>query len=184
MQHQRIGIVPPPRAQSAGNGRRDAAAHGTGRGHLHQHDHREHQRHARQRIGAQLADKVGLDKPNARLRQHHQHIGRSQSQQRGRNGRLQQHAGARVQGVGHVVTAAAARGLRGTMMRTVTSCSTSGTYSSWPASCMGSAASRSMDSSTSACSAITRSTPSVSFSASWLPSSGAALRRVCRGRCR
>ena len=75
---------------------------GTGGSHLHQHDDREHQRHARQRIGAQLADKVGLDEPDARLRQHHQHIGCGQAQQRGGDGCLQQHAGAGVQCIGHI----------------------------------------------------------------------------------
>jgi len=60
MQHQRIGIVTPPCAQRARNGRGNAAAHGTSRGHLHEHDHREHQRHARQRIGAQLEGRQGF----------------------------------------------------------------------------------------------------------------------------
>ncbi len=97
MQHQRIGIVAPPGAERARDRRGDAAAHRAGRGHLHQHHDREHQRHAGQRIGAELADEEGLDQPDRGLRDHHHHVGRGQPQQRRHDRRFEQAPGARVE---------------------------------------------------------------------------------------
>ena len=39
---------------------------------------RKYQRHAGQRIGAELADEIGFDQPDGGLRQHHQHVGRGE----------------------------------------------------------------------------------------------------------
>ena len=78
---QRVGIRAAAGAQRAGDRRRDAAAHRAGRHHLHQHQHREDQRHAGQRVGAELADEVGLDQADGGLDHHHQHVGRREAQQ-------------------------------------------------------------------------------------------------------
>ena len=55
MHDQRVGLVAPAAAQCARDGGRDAAAHGARRDHLHQHDPGKHQRHAGERVGAELA---------------------------------------------------------------------------------------------------------------------------------
>ena len=66
MQRQRIGVGAAAGAERARDRRRNAAAHGAGRHHLHQHQQRKHQRDAGERIGAELADEIGLDQADRR----------------------------------------------------------------------------------------------------------------------
>ena len=66
MQHQRVGVVAPAGAERARHRRGDAAADGAGGEHLHHHEAGEDQRHAGQRIGAELGDPPGLDQPGRR----------------------------------------------------------------------------------------------------------------------
>jgi hypothetical protein len=86
-----------PAPESARDRGGDTAAHGARGHHLHQHQHGEHQRHAGQRIGAELADEIRLDEANRRLHQHHEHIRRGESHQRAEDRALEQHAGSRVE---------------------------------------------------------------------------------------
>ena len=89
---QRIGLVAPAAAERARDRRRDAAAHGAGGDHLHQHDAGKDERHARERIGPELRYEPGFDQSRGCLRHHDQHIGPRHPQQ-GRNDRpVQQHA--------------------------------------------------------------------------------------------
>ncbi|HEY2244892.1 MAG TPA: hypothetical protein VGH47_11850 [Xanthobacteraceae bacterium] len=64
--------------------------------HLHQHHHRKHQRHAGERIGAELADEIGLDQSHRGLRQHHQDIGGGEADQGRRDRAFDQRTGTRV----------------------------------------------------------------------------------------
>jgi hypothetical protein len=84
---------PPPSARDCG---RHTAAHGASRHHLHQHHHRKNQRHAGERIGAELADKISLDQSHRGVRQHYQDIGGSEPDQRRRDRAFDQRARARV----------------------------------------------------------------------------------------
>ena len=97
VQHQRVGVVAPAAAERAGDRRGDAAAHRAGRQHLHHHEAGKHQRHAGQRVGAEARHPPGLDQPGRGLRQHHQHVGPGQAQQRRHDRPLQQQAGARAE---------------------------------------------------------------------------------------
>jgi len=94
---QRVGIGPAAGAEGAGDGRRDPAAHGAARHHLHQHQDREDEGDAGQRVGAELADKVCLDESHRRLHQHHQHVRGGEAQQGARDRGLQEHPGPRVE---------------------------------------------------------------------------------------
>ena len=96
MEGQCIGVGPASGAERAGDGGRDPTAHGARRHHLHQHHHREDQRHPGKRIGSEPADKIGLDQPDRGLHDHHQHIRRRQPQQGGSDRCLEQQAGPRV----------------------------------------------------------------------------------------
>ncbi len=96
MQHQRVGLLALAGAERARDRRRDAAAHRAGGEHLHQHHAGKHQRHAGERVGAELADPVGLDQPGRGLREHHQHVRPGHAQQRRHDRPLQQRARARV----------------------------------------------------------------------------------------
>jgi hypothetical protein len=96
MQRQGIGVRAPPGAERARDRRRDAAAHGARRHHLHQHQRGEYQGHAGKGGGPEPADEIGLDHSDRRLRHHHQHVGRGKTQQRSRERRLEQTARARI----------------------------------------------------------------------------------------
>ncbi len=96
MQHQRVGLLALAGAERTRDGRGDAAAHRAGREHLHQHHAGKHQRHAGERVGAELADPVGLDQAGRGLRAHHQHVRPGHAQQRRHDRPLQQQARARV----------------------------------------------------------------------------------------
>ena len=95
-----VGALGMARAQRAGDRRQDAAAHRAGRHHLQQHEQRKHQRHAGQRIEAELGDEIGLDQPDRRLHHHDDHVGQRQPQDGGADGRFKQHAGAWVHDTG------------------------------------------------------------------------------------
>ena len=90
MQYQRVGFIAAPGPQCPRNRGRDAAAHGAGGNHLHQHDNGKYQRHAGQRIGAEMRDPPGFDQPRRGLGQHDQDIGPSKTQQRRNDGSAQQ----------------------------------------------------------------------------------------------
>ena len=106
MQHQGIGFLAPAGAERPRDRRRDAAPHGAGGDHLHQHHGGKDQRHAGERLGAEPRHEPGLDQPGRGLRQHHQHIGPGHAQQ-GRHDRpVEQHAGARVERGGGVAASA------------------------------------------------------------------------------
>ena len=111
MHDQRVGLVAPAGAQGARDGGRDAAAHGAHRDHLHQHDPREHQRHAGECVGAELRHEPGFDQAGRRLRHHHQHVGPRHPQQRRHDRTLQQRPRARRHGRGrHLVAGADGNG--------------------------------------------------------------------------
>ena len=78
MKNEGIRLIAAPTANGARDRRGNAAAHGAGGNHLHQHHAGKHQRHAGECIGAEAGDKVGLDQPGHRLREHHQHVRRSE----------------------------------------------------------------------------------------------------------
>ena len=61
MPNEAVGFLALARAKRAGNRREDAAAHSAGRDHLHQHQKREDEGDAGQRVGAELGDEIGLD---------------------------------------------------------------------------------------------------------------------------
>jgi hypothetical protein len=92
VEHQGIGIVAATSAQRTGDRRRDAAAHGPCRHHLHQHHHRKHQRDARKGGGPELTDEISLDQPDRSLCPHHQHVRRGEPQQRRGNRLFEQRA--------------------------------------------------------------------------------------------
>jgi hypothetical protein len=97
VQRQCIGLVAPAAAERARDRGRDAAAHGAGGDHLHQHDAGKDEGHARERVGPELRDEPGFDQSRGRLRHHDQHVGPRHPQQ-GRNDRpMQQHARARAE---------------------------------------------------------------------------------------
>ena len=97
MQHQRVGVGAASTTERAGDGRGDAASHSAGGEHLHHHEHGKDQRHAGQRVSAEMRDPPGLDESGRGLRQHDQNVRPGQAQQ-GRNDRpLQQQARARIE---------------------------------------------------------------------------------------
>ncbi len=96
MQCQRIRVVPALGAECPCNRRRYTATHGTRGHHLHQHDDRENQRNARERIGAQLADEIDFDEPDCGLRHHDQHVRGREPQERCGDRRLEKHTGSMV----------------------------------------------------------------------------------------
>ena len=63
MQDQRVRLFAAPGPQCPRDCGGNAAAHGSGRNHLHQHDHGKYQRHAGQRIGTETRDPPGFDQP-------------------------------------------------------------------------------------------------------------------------
>jgi hypothetical protein len=71
MQRERIRIGPTRPAQRPRDSGGDPAAHGAGGHHLHEHDAREDQRDAGERIGAEPPDEIRFDETGGRLR--HQH---------------------------------------------------------------------------------------------------------------
>ena len=97
VQSQGIGVAAAPGPQCARNGRRYAAAHRPRGHHLHQHQRREYQSDAGERIGPELADEIGLNKPDRGLHHHHQHVGGGEPQQRRRDWRLDEVTRARVE---------------------------------------------------------------------------------------
>jgi hypothetical protein len=97
---QGVGLAAVAGAQGARDGRGDAAAHGTGGHHLHQHEAREDQCDAGQGIVAETADIDGLDQAGGRLGQHDEHVGPGELQECGQDGRVQQLQGARGHGAG------------------------------------------------------------------------------------
>ncbi len=84
------------RAERARDGGRHAAAHRAGRGHLQEHQEREHEREPGERLGAEAADEVGVADRDHRLEQHQQHARRREPQHRGQDRRGEQPLGARV----------------------------------------------------------------------------------------
>ncbi len=96
MQYQRVRLFAAPGPQRPRDCGRDAAAHGSGGNHLHQHDHGKYQRHAGQRIGAEMRDPPGFDQARRRLGEHDQDIGPSKTQQRRHDGSAQHLASARI----------------------------------------------------------------------------------------
>ncbi len=87
---ERLGLVQAAGAECAGDGRRDAPAHRTRRHHLHEHQERENQRDTGERVGAEHADEVRLDKPDRSLHDHDEHVRGRELEQRRRDRRLQQ----------------------------------------------------------------------------------------------
>ena len=71
MKQQRIGVVASARADRARHRGGDAAAEPAVRHHGHQHEDREHQRCAGERVGAEKADIIGFRDVHRGLR--HQH---------------------------------------------------------------------------------------------------------------
>ena len=96
VQDGRVGILAAARAERARDRRRHAAAHRAGRHHLHQHDAGKHQRDAGERIGAELADEIGLDQAGRGLHQRGDDVGDRQPQQGRRDRRFDQDFGAGV----------------------------------------------------------------------------------------
>src|SRR5262249_39695820 len=58
---QRVSLITPAAAERARDRRRDAAAHGAGGDHLHQHDAGKDERHAGERVGPELRYEPGFD---------------------------------------------------------------------------------------------------------------------------
>jgi hypothetical protein len=92
---RRIGLLPAKHLGTTPHGHRgDAAADAAVRHHLHEHQHRKHERHTGEGFGPEEADEVGLRHPDERL--HHQHDDRRQSEaQHDRCDRAGQNAGRR-----------------------------------------------------------------------------------------
>ena len=90
VERQRIGALDVAGAERAGDRRGDAAAHGPGREHLHQHDHGEHQRDGRQLRRAEDADIGRLADRHRGDHQHRRQVRQGQAQQRRQDRPLQQ----------------------------------------------------------------------------------------------
>ncbi len=75
------------RAECAADGRRDAATHGAGREHLHQHHHRKHERDGGEFDGAEDADVGRLADRDERRHRHGHQVRYGEAQQRRQDGR-------------------------------------------------------------------------------------------------
>ena len=96
VQHQRVGVVAPAGAERARDRRRDAAAHRAGRQHLHQHEAGKHQRHAGERVGAELATNQVSIRPVEACASITRMFGQASRSSVGTIGAVQQRAGARA----------------------------------------------------------------------------------------
>ena len=81
MEHERVGVAPPAGADRPRHRRADATAHPAGGHGLHQHDEREREGHAGERVGAEPAQEVGFAGAHRGLDGHDDDVGRGQTEQ-------------------------------------------------------------------------------------------------------